>query len=78
MSFKKNYLNGYCVQADRRTRYPRRTISRIFYIPNVLATSACIKPANEIEDEKGTKLAVLGIGLDIEGIELSTFVGAAA
>jgi len=45
---------------------------------NVIPTSTCIKPANEIEDQKSTKLAVLGIGLDMERIEISTFIGTAA
>ena len=45
---------------------------------NVISTSTYIKPANEIEDQKSTKLAVLGIGLDIERIEISTFVRTAA
>ena len=44
---------------------------------NVFPTSTCIKPANEIEDQKGTNLAVLVVGLDIERIEISTFIGTA-
>ena len=44
---------------------------------NIFFTSTCIKPANEIEDQESTKLAVLAIGLDIERVETSTFVGTA-
>ena len=45
---------------------------------DVISTSTCIKPgANVIEDQKRTKLTVLGIGLDIEQTVISTFVGAA-
>lgn len=40
-----------------------------------MSTSTCIKPANEIEDQRSTKLAVLAIGLDIERVEIGTFVG---
>jgi len=72
---KNNLNHGYCVQVDGRT--PRWTIGRSIFINNV-ATSACVEPTNKIEDQRGTELAVLGIGLEFEPIVNSTFVTAAA
>ena len=45
---------------------------------NVFRISTCEKPgANWIEDQERTKLAVFGIGSDLELSEFGTFVGTA-